>query len=113
MNNLKLERHGGVVTVRLHRPHVRNALSSELLSELLDVLRPLDADPEVGCYVVTGSERVFAAGAAIRGKGREAAGGIGGAEHFARRAEVGGRCPPTVPACQRHALGRAVGLRGM
>ncbi|PWI18562.1 enoyl-CoA hydratase [Streptomyces sp. Act143] len=66
MNNLKLERDGAVVTVRLHRPHVRNALSAELLAELLAALRPLDTDPEVGCVVVTGSERCFAAGADIR-----------------------------------------------
>jgi len=66
MNNLKLERHDRVVTVRLHRPHVRNALSSDLLAELLAALRPLDADPEVGCFVVTGSEKVFAAGADIK-----------------------------------------------
>ncbi|MGW1274888.1 hypothetical protein ACWD5A_40625, partial [Streptomyces sp. NPDC002491] len=31
---------GAVVTVRLHRPHVLNALNAELLAELLDVLRP-------------------------------------------------------------------------
>ncbi|SNX58265.1 enoyl-CoA hydratase [Streptomyces sp. TLI_55] len=66
MNHLKLERQGAVVTVRLHRPHVRNALSGELLAELLAALRPLDDDPEVGCYVLTGSERYFAAGADIK-----------------------------------------------
>ena len=55
MTNLKIERDGGVVTVRLHRPHVLNALSGDLLAELLDALRPLDTDPEVGCFVVTGS----------------------------------------------------------
>ncbi|MGI5454625.1 enoyl-CoA hydratase-related protein [Streptomyces sp. CA-249302] len=66
MNNLKIERDGRVVTVRLHRPHVRNALNGELLAELLEVLGELDADAEVGCFVVTGSERVFAAGADIK-----------------------------------------------
>lgn len=66
MDNLKLEREGAVVTVRLNRPHVLNALSSALLAELLAALRPLEADPAVGCLVVTGSERAFAAGADIR-----------------------------------------------
>jgi enoyl-CoA hydratase len=65
MNNLKIERDDRVVTVRLHRPEVLNALNSELLAELLDVLTPLDRDPEVGCFVITGSERAFAAGADI------------------------------------------------
>jgi enoyl-CoA hydratase len=65
MNNLKIERDGRVVIVRLHRPEVLNALNSELLAELLDALTPLDRDPEVGCFVITGSERAFAAGADI------------------------------------------------
>jgi enoyl-CoA hydratase len=65
MNNLKIERDDRVVIVRLHRPEVLNALNSELLAELLDALTPLDRDPEVGCFVITGSERAFAAGADI------------------------------------------------
>lgn len=64
--NLKIEREGRVVTVRLHRPEVLNALNSELLEELMTALRPLDRDPDVGCFVITGSDRVFAAGADIR-----------------------------------------------
>jgi enoyl-CoA hydratase len=65
MNNLKIERDGRVVIVRLHRPEVLNALNSELLAELLEALTPLDSDPEAGCFVITGSERAFAAGADI------------------------------------------------
>jgi enoyl-CoA hydratase len=52
--------------VTLHRPEVLNALSTELMTELTDALRPLDRDPGVGCFVVTGSERAFAAGADIK-----------------------------------------------
>jgi enoyl-CoA hydratase len=52
--------------VTLHRPEVLNALSAELMTELTDALRPLDRDPGVGCFVVTGSERAFAAGADIK-----------------------------------------------
>jgi enoyl-CoA hydratase len=66
MNTLKIERHDRVVTVTLHRPEVLNALSAELMTELTDALRPLDRDPGVGCFVVTGSERAFAAGADIK-----------------------------------------------
>ena len=65
MNNLKIDRDGRVVTVTLNRPEVLNALNSELLEELLAALTPLDADPEVGCFVITGSARAFAAGADI------------------------------------------------
>ncbi|TDB70718.1 enoyl-CoA hydratase-related protein [Micromonospora sp. KC721] len=66
MNHIKIERRGRVVTVYLHRPEVLNALNTELMTELVDTLRPLDRDPDVGCFVVTGSDRAFAAGADIR-----------------------------------------------
>jgi enoyl-CoA hydratase len=64
--NLKIERTDRVVTVFLHRPHVHNALSSALMTELVENLQPFDRDPSVGCFVVTGSGRNFAAGADIR-----------------------------------------------
>jgi enoyl-CoA hydratase len=66
MDNIKIEQRNRVVIVHLHRPEVLNALNSELMTELVDALRPLDRDPGVGCFVVTGSERAFAAGADIR-----------------------------------------------
>jgi enoyl-CoA hydratase len=64
--NLKIDRDDRVVTVRLHRPEVLNALSSDLMTELVSTLQPLDRDPTVGCFIITGSERAFAAGADIR-----------------------------------------------
>ncbi|MBD0837532.1 enoyl-CoA hydratase-related protein [Streptomyces sp. TRM68416] len=105
MNNLKLERHGGVVTVRLHRPHVRNALSSELLAELLDALRLLDADPEVGCFVVTGSERVFAAGADIREMAGKSAVEMAAEDYFADWEDFADLRTPKIAAVNGHALG--------
>lgn len=62
---LKIERTGRVVRVRLHRPEVLNALDTELMTELVEALEPLDRDPGVGCFVISGSERAFAAGADI------------------------------------------------
>ena len=49
-----------------NRPEARNALSPELMEELAGELERLDADPEVRCIVIAGSEEVFAAGADIR-----------------------------------------------
>jgi enoyl-CoA hydratase len=66
VNFIKIERHERVVTVTLHRPEVLNALSSGLLAELVEALRPLDRDPGTGCFVIRGSERAFAAGADIK-----------------------------------------------
>lgn len=64
--NVIVERHGRVVLVRLNRPEVKNALNSALMSELVTCLTGLDQDPQVGCFVVTGSAEYFAAGADIR-----------------------------------------------
>jgi enoyl-CoA hydratase len=64
--NIIVERQGGVVIVTLNRPKVLNALNSEVMCEIVETLRPLDRDPKVGCFVLTGSERAFAAGADIK-----------------------------------------------
>lgn len=105
MSNLKLEREGAVVTVRLHRPHVLNALNSELLAELLDTLRPLDADPGVGCVVVTGSERAFAAGADIREMAGKSAVEMAAEDYFGAWEEFAGLRTPKIAAVNGVALG--------
>jgi enoyl-CoA hydratase/carnithine racemase len=55
-----------VALLRLNRPQARNALSAEMRERLAGELRRLDADPDVRCIVIAGSDRVFAAGADIR-----------------------------------------------
>ncbi|MFJ9585057.1 enoyl-CoA hydratase-related protein [Streptomyces acidicola] len=105
MNTIKVERHNRVVTVRLHRPHVLNALSGELMTELLDALRPLDADPEVGCFVVTGSEKVFAAGADIREMSGKSAVDMAAEDYFAGWEEFASFRTPRIAAVNGYALG--------
>jgi enoyl-CoA hydratase/carnithine racemase len=63
---LETSREGAVTLVRLNRPEARNALSPELMDELAARLEELDADPEVRCVVIAGSDEVFASGADIR-----------------------------------------------
>jgi enoyl-CoA hydratase len=53
----------GVVT--LNRPKQLNALNGDLMDELGAALKAFDADPAIGCMVITGSEKAFAAGADI------------------------------------------------
>src|SRR3954466_2328295 len=55
-----------VALLRLNRPEARNALSAEMRSEIAEALERLDADAEVRCIVVAGSDDFFAAGADIR-----------------------------------------------
>ena len=53
----------GVIT--LNRPQQLNALNDQLMDELGLALKAFDADDKVGCIILTGSERAFAAGADI------------------------------------------------
>lgn len=61
---------GGVTLVRLNRPEARNALSPGLRAALADAFTGFAADPAVRCVVVTGNEKVFAAGADIKAMAR-------------------------------------------
>lgn len=57
---------GRVGLITLNRPQAMNALNAQLLTELLEALSAYDADPAIGAVVISGSQRVFAAGADIK-----------------------------------------------
>ncbi|HXL47872.1 MAG TPA: enoyl-CoA hydratase [Xanthobacteraceae bacterium] len=61
-----VERRGRVGIVRLNRPQALNALNATLKNELLGAVEAFDADADVGCILLTGSDKAFAAGADIR-----------------------------------------------
>lgn len=63
---IRTETRGRVGWITLHRPEALNALNSTLVGELADAAEAFDADPRIGCIVITGSERAFAAGADIK-----------------------------------------------
>ncbi|MDR6586865.1 enoyl-CoA hydratase [Herbaspirillum sp. BH-1] len=63
--NILVETHGQVGLIRLNRPKALNALSDALMIELGEALLAFDAQDEIGCVIVTGSEKAFAAGADI------------------------------------------------
>ncbi|MCZ2089591.1 MAG: enoyl-CoA hydratase/isomerase family protein, partial [Burkholderiales bacterium] len=56
---------GQVGVITLNRPKQLNALNSQLMVELGQALKAFDADPAIGCMILTGSEKSFAAGADI------------------------------------------------
>ena len=60
-----VERDDPIAVVLLNRPAQLNALSDELMEELVTALRELDADEAIRCVVLGGSERAFAAGADV------------------------------------------------
>jgi enoyl-CoA hydratase/carnithine racemase len=65
-DNILLEAGDGVALLRLNRPQALNALNDGLMRDVIDALAALAADDGVGCVVITGSDRAFAAGADIK-----------------------------------------------
>ena len=63
---IEIERHGRAMVLRLNRPEALNALNAELIAEIDAALSDSEKDPEIGCVVLTGSEKAFAAGADIK-----------------------------------------------
>ncbi len=60
------ETRGRVLLLTLNRPKALNAINAQLTAEVIAAVTKADADPEIGCIVITGSERAFAAGADIK-----------------------------------------------
>jgi enoyl-CoA hydratase len=64
--NIIVETKGRVGIIRLNRPQALNALNRALVAELTQAVRAFDADDAIGCMLVTGNEKAFAAGADIK-----------------------------------------------
>ncbi len=64
-DGFQVEQRGRVAIVTLDRPDVLNALNGRLMTELVVVAEQLDASPAIGCIVINGNGRAFAAGADI------------------------------------------------
>jgi enoyl-CoA hydratase len=60
------ETRGRVGIIRLNRPQALNALNAKLVAELSAAIDGFEADDDIGCMIITGSEKAFAAGADIR-----------------------------------------------
>jgi len=61
-----VETRGRVGIVRLNRPNALNALNAQVIEELSAALDSFEADDGIGCIVITGNEKAFAAGADIK-----------------------------------------------
>jgi enoyl-CoA hydratase len=64
--NILVETRGKVGVITLNRPKALNALSPELMREVASALDDFEADDNIGCLVITGNEKAFAAGADIK-----------------------------------------------
>jgi enoyl-CoA hydratase len=56
----------GVATITLNRPEALNAFNNQLMDDLTACLDGVEADPGIGCMIITGSAKAFAAGADIK-----------------------------------------------
>ena len=64
--NIIVESQGRVGIVRLNRPQALNALNKALIAELTAAIDGFEADDKIGCVLITGNEKAFAAGADIK-----------------------------------------------
>jgi enoyl-CoA hydratase len=64
--NIIVETRGKVGLIRLNRPQALNALNRTLVGEMTKAIEAFEADANIGCMVITGSDKAFAAGADIK-----------------------------------------------
>ena len=96
----------GVCLIRLNRPEALNALNSQLLSEVARAVDEAEADDAVGCLVITGSERAFAAGADIKEMATKSFAEMYRADFFSGDPERVATCrKPVIAAVAGYALG--------
>jgi len=102
---IRVEQRGRVGLIVLNRPQALNALSSLLATELLVALDGLETDDGVGCIVITGSERAFAAGADIREMASLTHTDVFQRDHLAQWDRVARCRKPLIAAVAGYALG--------
>ena len=102
---INVTKSGGVVLVTLNRPKQLNALNAQLARELIETLRTYDSDPDVGCIVVTGSDRAFAAGADIAEMSDKTYAQMAAVDFFAEWEEFASFRTPKIAAVNGYALG--------
>jgi enoyl-CoA hydratase len=91
--------------VQLNRPDVLNALSPDLMAELVEALEAFDNDDAIGCIVLTGGEKVFAAGADIKKMAEASAVDMLVMDQLARWDRIRKLHKPVIAAINGYALG--------
>lgn len=103
--NILVDTNGRVATITLNRPKALNALNDATMREVATATQALDADPAVGCIVITGSEKAFAAGADIKEMAEQSATGMFSSDWFAGWDTLGRVRKPVIAAVSGYALG--------
>jgi enoyl-CoA hydratase len=96
----------GVTLIRLNRPEALNAFNNQLMDDLTAALAVAEADAGVGCIVITGSDKAFAAGADIKEMASKSYAEVYGEDFITRNWEAVTRCrKPVIAAVAGFALG--------
>ncbi|MDB0037907.1 enoyl-CoA hydratase-related protein [bacterium] len=103
--NIIVKKTDRVVTVTLNRPDALNALNTALMTEMIEKLKPLDNDPDVGCFIITGSEKFFAAGADIKEMRHKSYIDMMTEDYFAAWEDFANLRTPKIAAVSGYALG--------
>ena len=99
------ETHNRVGLVRFNRPKELNALNATLMEQTVTALEAFDRDPAIGCLVVTGSARAFAAGADIKEMAGASAVEMLQRDNIARWDRLKKLKKPLIAAVSGHCLG--------
>lgn len=110
MSNVLEERQDEVIVLRMNRPQVLNALSSDLMEELSQRLLALDDDNTVRVVVLTGNQRAFAAGADIQELSGNSAVSMLDSKQVTRWEIIKGFSKPLIAAVNGWALGGGMEL---
>ncbi|HBO3353812.1 TPA: enoyl-CoA hydratase [Pseudomonas aeruginosa] len=105
LETLLLDIQDRVGLITLNRPKALNALNSQLIGELNQVLDRLEADPDIGCIVIAGSPKAFAAGADIKEMAELTFPQIYLDDFFAAADRIANRRKPIIAAVAGYALG--------
>ena len=106
---VEIEEH--IALIKLNRPEALNALNSTLLNELGDALAAADANVDVRCIILTGSEKAFAAGADIKEMADKSFVDMFGGDFFTAETEALMRIrKPVIAAIAGYALGGGLEL---
>ncbi|XP_064637824.1 enoyl-CoA hydratase, mitochondrial-like [Lineus longissimus] len=106
--NIITEKRGekkNVGLIQLNRPKALNALNDDLMGEVGQALDAFEADPEIGCIVLTGSERAFAAGADIKQMQPKVFSDVYGGKFLTSWNQLASTTKPVIAAVNGFALG--------
>ncbi len=101
-----LDKKDAVGLITLNRPDALNALNGQLMDEMTEALRDLEADDAIGAIVITGSEKAFAAGADIKEMESKSYMEVFAEDFITANWEEASRCrKPVIAAVAGYALG--------